>query len=125
MPMYTCVMGHRSFWNVTSEVPGVGWGVLPRAIEPLEGIEEMMAGAPGGTTRLADSGRGPGRGSRALGVDLNQDWCLTVPRWAAAVGRDHTKGALRSGKAFVSPSHTRGASAVAVLRGGKLATPAV
>src|SRR5580658_10823102 len=46
--------------NVTSEVPGVGGGVLLRAIEPLEGIEAMMAVACA-ATRLADLGRGPGR----------------------------------------------------------------
>lgn len=55
--------------NVTSEVPGVGGGVLLRAIEPLEGIGEMMAGSRG-TTRLAELGRGPGRLTKALRVDL-------------------------------------------------------
>ena len=58
--------------NVTSELPGVGGGVLLRAIEPLEGIREMMAGARG-TARPADLGRGPGRLTRALRVDLGQD----------------------------------------------------
>jgi 3-methyladenine DNA glycosylase Mpg len=33
--------------NVTSEVSGVGGGVLLRAIEPLEGMDEMAAGACG------------------------------------------------------------------------------
>src|SRR5271170_5798279 len=49
--------------NVTSEAPGVGGGVLLRAVEPLEGIE-WMAGSRG-TTRLADLGKGPGRLSKA------------------------------------------------------------
>jgi DNA-3-methyladenine glycosylase len=69
--------------NVTSEPPGVGGGVLLRAIEPLEGVEEMMAGASG-TTRLADLGRGPGRLTKALRVDLGQDGldlCAAGPLW--------------------------------------------
>lgn len=69
--VYLCY-GTSFLLNVTSEVVGVGGGVLLRAIEPLEGIGEMMA-APRGTTRLADLGRGPGRLSRALRVDLRQD----------------------------------------------------
>src|SRR5579863_837804 len=63
----------RSFLlNVTSELPDVGAGVLLRAIEPLEGIDEMMT-ATRRTTRLADLGRGPGRLTKALRVDLGQD----------------------------------------------------
>jgi DNA-3-methyladenine glycosylase len=72
--------------NVTSEVPGVGAGVLLRAIEPLEGIDEMRAGSRG-MTRLADLGRGPGRLTKALRVDLGQDGldlCAAGPLWLAA-----------------------------------------
>jgi len=75
--------------NVTSELPGVGGGVLLRAIEPLEGIDEMMAGSPR-TTRLTDLGRGPGRLTRALRVDLGQDGldlCAAGPLWLAATAR--------------------------------------
>jgi DNA-3-methyladenine glycosylase len=71
--------------NVTSELAGVGGGVLLRAIEPLEGIDEMMA-ASGGTTRLPDLGRGPGRLTRALRVDLGQDgldMCAAGSLWLA------------------------------------------
>ena len=55
--------------NVTSEVAGVGAGVLLRAIEPLEGIDAGSCGA----RRRTDLGRGPGRLTRALRVDLDQD----------------------------------------------------
>lgn len=75
--------------NVTSELPGVGGGVLLRAIEPLEGIDNMMATA-GGTTRLADLGRGPGRLTRALRVNLDQDGidlCASGPLWLATTAR--------------------------------------
>jgi DNA-3-methyladenine glycosylase len=72
--------------NVSSEVAGVGAGVLLRAIEPLDGIEAMLAAARG-TTRLADLGRGPGRLTRAMQVDLSQDGtdlCGRGPLWLAA-----------------------------------------
>jgi len=75
--------------NVTGELPGVGAGVLLRAIEPLEGIDEMMAGSRG-TTRVADLGRGPGRLTRALRVDLGQDGldlCAVGPLWLAATAQ--------------------------------------
>jgi len=72
--------------NVTSEVSGVGGGVLLRAVEPLEGIE-LMAGSCGGTHR-AELGRGPGRLTKALQVDLRQDGldlCAVGPLWLAAM----------------------------------------
>jgi DNA-3-methyladenine glycosylase len=75
--------------NVTSELPGVGGGVLLRAIEPLEGIDAMMAGSRR-ATRLADLGRGPGRLTRALRVDLGQDGldlCAAGPLWLAATAQ--------------------------------------
>jgi DNA-3-methyladenine glycosylase len=83
--VYLCY-GTSFLLNVTSEGVGVGGGVLLRAIEPLEGIGEMMAGS-GGTTRLAELGRGPGRLTRALQVDLGQDGldlCGAGPLWLAA-----------------------------------------
>jgi len=69
--------------NVTSEAQGVGAGVLLRAIEPLEGIEQMMARSRG-DTRLPDLGRGPGRLTKALQVDLSRDGldlCAAGPLW--------------------------------------------
>ncbi len=86
--VYLCY-GTSFLLNVTSEVAGVGGGVLLRAIEPLEGIDEMMAGS-GGTTRPADLGRGPGRLTRALRVDLGQDGsdlCAAGPLWLAATAQ--------------------------------------
>ena len=86
--VYLCY-GTSFLLNVTSEVPGVGGGVLLRAIEPLEGVDQMMAAACG-TTRLADLGRGPGRMTRALRVDLSQDGsdlCAAGPLWLAATAQ--------------------------------------
>lgn len=81
--------GSSFLLNVTSEAPGIGGGVLLRAIEPLEGIDEMMAG----TTRLADIGKGPGRLTKALQVDLCQDGldlCAAGPLWLAATPQQRT-----------------------------------
>jgi len=75
--------------NVTSEAAGVGAGVLLRAIEPLEGTQ-MMAGFSD-TTRLADLGRGPGRLTKALRVDLSQDGadlCAAGSLWLAATAKE-------------------------------------
>ena len=75
--------------NVTSEVSGVGGGVLLRAIEPLEGIDEMIASSCR-TTRLADLGRGPGRLTQALRIDLGQDGldlCAAGPLWLATTAQ--------------------------------------
>lgn len=77
--------GSSFLLNVTSEASGVGGGVLLRAIEPLEGIELMARTS--GTTRMADVGRGPGRLTKALQVDLRQDGldlCAASPLWLAA-----------------------------------------
>jgi DNA-3-methyladenine glycosylase len=57
--------------NVTSEVPGVGAGVLIRALEPVEGIMEMERRRR--SKRIFDLMRGPGRLTEAMGVDLGCD----------------------------------------------------
>lgn len=80
--------GSSFLLNVTSEARGVGGGVLLRAVEPLEG-KELMTGSSG-TTRVADLGRGPGRLTKALQVDLRQDGldlCAAGPLWLAATAQ--------------------------------------
>jgi DNA-3-methyladenine glycosylase len=74
--------------NVSSELAGVGAGVLLRAIEPLEGLELMAASS--GATRLPDIGRGPGRLTKALRVNLAQDGvdlCAAGSLWLAATAQ--------------------------------------
>ena len=65
------VYGSSFMLNVSSEVRGVGGGVLLRALEPIEGIDLMRRLR--GTDRLLDLTRGPGRLAQALGIDLRQD----------------------------------------------------
>jgi DNA-3-methyladenine glycosylase len=80
------IYGTSFLLNVSSEPAGVGGGVLLRAIEPIEGVAAMRAGS-NGTTRLADIGRGPGRLTKALRVDLAQDGvdlCSAGALWLAA-----------------------------------------
>ncbi|MES0198918.1 DNA-3-methyladenine glycosylase [Mesorhizobium sp. M0011] len=57
--------------NVSSEMPGVGTGVLIRALEPLEGIAIMRLNR--GIERLRDLARGPGRLAQALRIDRSLD----------------------------------------------------
>ena len=69
----------------------MGGGVLLRAVEPLQGIDKLMAG----TRRLAHLGRGPGRLTKALQVDLRHDGldlCAAGPRLGAATQSTGTIG---------------------------------
>jgi DNA-3-methyladenine glycosylase len=68
--------------NLSSEPAGVGGGVLLRALEPLEGLEEMARRR--GVTRLTELARGPGRLTQALGIDKRldgMDLCGEGPLW--------------------------------------------
>jgi DNA-3-methyladenine glycosylase len=83
---------YGSCWlmNVTSETPGVGGGVLIRALEPLEGAEQMKRHR--GVSRLLDIARGPGRLAAALKIDKRLDGvdlCAPAsPLWiGSATGR--------------------------------------
>ena len=57
--------------NVSSEKPGIGAGVLIRAIEPLEGLPIMRLNR--GVERVRDLARGPGRLAAALRIDRSLD----------------------------------------------------
>jgi DNA-3-methyladenine glycosylase len=59
--------GSSFMLNVTSEVVGVGAGVLLRAVEPLDGIDQMQRSRGG--ARLLDLARGPGRLTEAMQID--------------------------------------------------------
>jgi DNA-3-methyladenine glycosylase len=63
--------GSSYMLNVSSEMPGIGAGVLIRALEPLDGIVIMQRNRR--IERLRDLARGPGRLTAALRVDRRLD----------------------------------------------------
>ena len=74
--------GVSSMLNVSSEAPGIGAGVLIRALEPLEGVAIMQRNR--GVERLRDLARGPGRLASALRIDRSLDGvdlCREGPLW--------------------------------------------
>jgi len=74
--------------NVSSETPGVGAGVLIRAIEPTDGIGLMALNR--GTERVRDLARGPGRLCAALRIDRRLDGidlCQAGPLWLGSDGQ--------------------------------------
>jgi DNA-3-methyladenine glycosylase len=83
------IYGVSYMLNVTAEEPGVGAGVLLRAIEPLEGIEAMEQLR--GTDKLRDLARGPGRLAAALQIDKGLDGvdlCASGPLWLGTAVRE-------------------------------------
>jgi DNA-3-methyladenine glycosylase len=79
---------YGSCWmmNVSAETPGIGGGVLIRALEPLEGIDWMMHRR--GVDRREDIARGPGRLAQAMDIDKRLDGidlCVAgSPLWLGA-----------------------------------------
>ena len=75
--------------NVSSETPGIGAGVLIRALEPREGVPIMQQNR--GVERLRDLARGPGRLAAALRIDRSLDGvdlCRQGPLWLAPGERE-------------------------------------
>ena len=74
--------------NVSSETPGVGAGVLVRAIEPTDGVAIMALNR--GVERVRDLARGPGRLCAALRIDRRLDGidlCQAGPLWLGSDDR--------------------------------------
>jgi DNA-3-methyladenine glycosylase len=117
---------YGSCWlmNVTSETPGIGGGVLIRALEPLDGTDRMKRHR--GISRLLDLARGPGRLAAAMGIDKRFDgldlcsrasplWIGTAVRPAGPIGVSSRIGISRAthrrlrfyerGSTFVSGPH--------------------
>jgi DNA-3-methyladenine glycosylase len=81
--------GSSYLLNVSSEMAGIGAGVLLRALEPLEGIRVMRRNR--GIERLRDLARGPGRLAAALQVDRRLDGldlCREGPLWLGRGDRE-------------------------------------
>ena len=100
------IYGSSYMMNVASEPPGIGAGVLLRALEPLEGIDLMKRGRESRPTIQLTNG--PGRLTSALqidrrsdGIDLCQDnrlWlgALTTERYQSPVGKSVRIGVTRA-----------------------------
>ena len=85
------IYGSSFMLNVSSEVEGVGAGVLLRALEPLEGIDVMRFRRDG--VRVQDLTRGPGRLAAAMWIEkelnaVESMWrTLVVARQRGEAGR--------------------------------------
>src|SRR5215472_15535706 len=85
--------GSAYMLNVSSEIAGIGAGVLIRALEPGDGIPIMQRNRQ--IERLRDLARGPGRLTAALRVDRRidgLDLCREGPLWLAHC--DHEPGEI-------------------------------
>jgi DNA-3-methyladenine glycosylase len=83
------IYGVHYMLNVTAEAPGIGAGVLLRAIEPLEGINRMKQLR--NTDKLRDLARGPGRLAAAFQIDPRLDGvdlCASGPLWLGSAVRE-------------------------------------
>ncbi len=104
--VYLCY-GTSWLLNVSSEGPGVGAGVLLRALEPLTGIEHMRPGRAQSPAHHLT--RGPGRLAAALDVDRRQDGIDLLRRGELWIGSDGTE--IASIGASVRIGLTKGADA--------------
>ncbi len=94
------IYGTSYMLNVTAEEPGVGAGVLLRAVEPLEGINLMKRLRK--TDKVIDLARGPGRLAAALQIDQRLDGvdlCANGPLWLGTAVREtaHVSTTVRIG----------------------------
>jgi DNA-3-methyladenine glycosylase len=81
--VYLCY-GTSYMLNVAGECPGIGTGVLLRALEPIAGMEYMRKSRG----RPQDLLRGPGRLAAALDIDLRHDGIDLFRRGALWIGSD-------------------------------------
>jgi len=117
--------GNHFMLNVSAEAPGIGGGVLIRALEPLEGIQQMERHRK--TTRPLDLTRGPGRLASALLIDRSldgTDLCAPGPLWLGTVARRPTS---ETGRALLGKSKRIGITRAAhrLLRFYQRASPFV
>jgi DNA-3-methyladenine glycosylase len=92
--------GMHYMLNVSAEEPGVGAGVLLRALEPLDGISQMERYRK--TDKLKELARGPGRLAAALLIDRRldgADLCADGPLWLGTGVRktEHIGASVRIG----------------------------
>jgi DNA-3-methyladenine glycosylase len=99
--VYLCYGIHHLF-NVVTNVPGVPEAVLVRAIEPVRGLDHMLE-RRGNLTRQFDLTSGPGKLTRALGIDRsfngkslldNEVWIEDLEK---SIPRTHIEASARIG----------------------------
>ena len=81
--------GSTHMLNVSSEIAGIGAGILIRALEPRDGIPIMQRNRQ--IERVRDLARGPGRLTAALRVDGRfdgLDLCREGPLWLGRSDRE-------------------------------------
>lgn len=106
---YVYIIHARYCLNAVTEVAGRPSAILIRAIEPVQGIEQMQVRR--GTERLLDLARGPARLCEALDIDRRHDGIdLTVPGelWIAEDPLfDSAPRIVRSRRIGVTSAHGR------------------
>jgi DNA-3-methyladenine glycosylase len=106
--------GNHFMLNVSAEIPGIGGGVLIRALEPLQGIAQMQHHRR--TERLLDLTRGPGRLASALRIDRSLDGvdlCSPGPLWLGAIAERQTSASARRAVLVIGKSRRIGISQAA------------
>ena len=106
--------GNHFMLNVSAEIEGVGGGVLIRALEPLEGVEQMKLYRQ--TTHLHELTSGPGRLARALRIDRELDGvdlCAPGPLWLGAVASPPASSSQRAAPLAIRKSRRIGISRAA------------
>ena len=113
--------GNHFMLNISAEVPGVGGGVLIRALEPLEGIAQMQVHR--GTTKLTDLTRGPGRLAAALEIDRSLDGvdlCAPGRLWLGTLTQTKAQAATPRATPAATPELAPSASHGATGRPSKI-----
>jgi len=68
--VYLCY-GVHSLFNIVTNKEGLADAVLIRAIEPVDGVEEMLLRRP--VSKLSELGSGPGKLTKALKITLGHN----------------------------------------------------
>jgi DNA-3-methyladenine glycosylase len=85
--------GVHSLLNAVAEEEGIGAAVLIRALEPLDGVDEMRARR--GVTRERELCSGPGKLTQALGIGLSLNGSSLVDGPIEVLARERGAGAPR------------------------------
>ena len=103
--------GIHALLNAVCEEEGTGAAVLIRALEPLEGLDEMRARR--GLQRPEDLCSGPGKLTQALGIGLELNGSLLT---GGPISIEPRTAAPRAGRGPADRHHQGGRAALALLR---------